>query len=130
MVVAARKGETPETAGWLGREKMAPMVSLWVYDTLDEAVDWSCRLLAQSGLGHCASIHTQDVDLARRFAAAVPASRVLVNQPAATACAGSGNPLAVSLTLGCGYWGGSSTNDNVTARHLRNVTHLAFPVDA
>jgi acetaldehyde dehydrogenase/alcohol dehydrogenase len=128
IVVGARTGdETPESSGWLAREKMAPIVSLFEYETVDEGIELASRILVGFGKGHCAVVHTKDRDLALRFGKSVPASRVIVNQPASTACGGSGNDLGISFTLGCGYWGGSSTSDNVGAAHLCNRTSLAFP---
>lgn len=130
LVVPARADERPATAGWLGGEKPAPIVSLFEYDRVDEAFALAAEVLEAFGRGHCAVIHTGNRDLALRYAKAVPASRVLVNQPASTACGGSGNGLGVSFTLGCGYWGGSSTNDNVGAQHLCNHTVFAPPAGA
>lgn len=130
IIVPARDGESVEASGWLGKEKLAPMVSLFVYETIDDAIAQAHAILVQCGLGHCAAVHTATPALAEAVAAALPASRVLVNQPAATGCGGSGNGLGVSFTLGCGYWGGSSTYENVSARHLCNVTVLAPPLNA
>lgn len=39
------------------------------------------EILEWEGAGHTFAIHTEDADAAKRFAAAVPASRVLVNTP-------------------------------------------------
>lgn len=50
----------------------------------EEAVLRRCvEILEWEGAGHTFAIHTEDADAAKRFAAAVPASRVLVNTPAA-----------------------------------------------
>ena len=46
----------------------------------EEAVLRRCvEILEWEGAGHTFAIHTEDADTAKRFAAAVPASRVLVN---------------------------------------------------
>jgi len=37
--------------------------------------------------------------------------------------------LSPSLTLGPGTWGGSIISENVTAKHMINVKHLAFEVN-
>ena len=36
--------------------------------------------------------------------------------------------LACSMTRGCGTFGGNSTTDNVTFRHLLNVKRVAYPL--
>jgi hypothetical protein len=38
--------------------------------------------------------------------------------------------LACSMTLGCGTFGGNSTTDNITFRHLLNVKRVAYPLGA
>jgi acyl-CoA reductase-like NAD-dependent aldehyde dehydrogenase len=114
--------------GPLGREKLAPLLSLFTVEGTGQGVEVCKRLLANQGAGHTAVIHTGDQALQQRFAEEVPASRVLVNGPATHGCIGVGNGLTPSLTLGCGTFGGNSTTDNVTYTNLLNVKRLARPV--
>jgi acyl-CoA reductase-like NAD-dependent aldehyde dehydrogenase len=114
--------------GPLGREKLAPLLSLFTVDGTGQGIEVCKRLLANQGAGHTAVIHTGDQALQQRFAEEVPASRVLVNGPATHGCIGVGNGLTPSLTLGCGTFGGNSTTDNVTYTNLLNVKRLARPV--
>ena len=114
--------------GPLGREKLAPLLSLFTVEGTGQGVEVCKRLLANQGAGHTAVIHTGDQALQQRFAEQVPASRVLVNGPATHGCIGVGNGLTPSLTLGCGTFGGNSTTDNVTYTNLLNVKRLARPV--
>jgi hypothetical protein len=60
------------------------------------------------------------------FGMATHASRILVNSPATREVIGQTTGLEPSLVLGCGYYGGTSTGDNVGFRHLRNLRRLAF----
>jgi acyl-CoA reductase-like NAD-dependent aldehyde dehydrogenase len=113
--------------GPLGREKLAPLLSLFTVDGTGQGLEVCKRLLANQGAGHTAVIHTGDLALQQRFAEEVPASRVLVNGPATHGCIGVGNGLTPSLTLGCGTFGGNSTTDNVTYTNLLNVKRLARP---
>ncbi len=85
-------------------------------------------MLVNQGQGHTATIHTQNPELADRFGLEIPASRILVNSPAAQGCIGIGNGLTASFTLGCGTLGGNSTTDNVTYTHLLNIKRLARSV--
>ena len=75
--------------------------------------------------GHTAVIHTTNAARVERFARAMPAGRILVNASAAQGCCGMTTGLDCSLTLGCGTFGGNSTTDNVTYRHLLNIKRVA-----
>jgi acyl-CoA reductase-like NAD-dependent aldehyde dehydrogenase len=112
-------------AGPLAGEKMAPVVSLFTTDGDDEALDLSLRLLANQGAGHTAIIHAEDESLVERFSRVIPASRILVNSPGSHGVCGITSGLSPSFTLGCGTFGGTSTTDNVSYRHLQNIKRLA-----
>jgi acetaldehyde dehydrogenase/alcohol dehydrogenase len=113
--------------GPMGREKLAPLLSLFTVDGAEEGLAVCRRLLANQGAGHTAVIHSADLARQQRFAEAVPAGRILVNGPATHGCIGVGNGLTPSLTLGCGTFGGNSTTDNVTYTNLMNIKRLARP---
>jgi hypothetical protein len=53
------------------------------------------------------------------------ASRALVNTPGSQGCCGISTGVTPSATLGCGTLGGSSTADNITYTHFRNVKRVA-----
>jgi acyl-CoA reductase-like NAD-dependent aldehyde dehydrogenase len=113
--------------GPYGREKLAPLVSLFTVDGVEQGLSVCQRLLANQGAGHTAVIHTNDQRLQQRFAEEIPTSRILVNSPTTHGCLGIGNGLVASLTLGCGTFGGNSTTDNVTYTNLLNIKRLARP---
>ena len=71
-------------------------------------------------------IHTHDQHLTRRFADEIPASRILVNSPAAQGLLGATTGLTGSFMLGCGTWGRTSTTNSVTYRDLLNIKRVAF----
>jgi acyl-CoA reductase-like NAD-dependent aldehyde dehydrogenase len=114
--------------GPFGREKLAPIVSLFTADGEDDGIGLCLRILGNGGAGHSAVIHTRSERLQLSFAQQMPVSRVLVNSPAAQGISGVGNGLTPSLTLGCGTYGRTSTTDNVTYTHLINVKRLARPL--
>ena len=113
--------------GPAGFEKLAPVLPLFTAKDEADALALCAQILEQEGIGHTAIIHTMDESRARRFAERMPASRILVRSGGSLGCIGVGNGLAISFTLGCGTDGGSSTTENVTYTHLRNVKRLAFP---
>jgi acetaldehyde dehydrogenase/alcohol dehydrogenase len=117
--------EPDDLHGPYGREKLAPILSLFTVKGEEEGLALCRQLLAREGTGHTAIIHTQDQNLAQRFGLEMPASRVLINSPGSQGCCGISTGLTPSATLGCGTLGGSSTADNVTYTHLRNIKRIA-----
>lgn len=111
----------------LGKERLAPVCSLFTVEGEDEAIALCRRLLAYEGAGHTAVIHTGDPGRVARFAAAMPTGRILVNVPATLGFCGMVTALQPSCTLGCGTFGGNSTTDNVGYENLRNIKRVAYP---
>jgi acetaldehyde dehydrogenase/alcohol dehydrogenase len=119
----------PEHAdGPLGREKMAPITSLFVVASADQALSLSQRLLANEGAGHTAIIHTHDQARIARFSRELPVSRILVNVPGTHGTLGIGTGLPPTMTLGTGTFGGTSTTDSIGYLHLLNVKRVAYSV--
>ena len=109
-------------------EKLGLILAYYVEDS-EEAVLRRCvEILEWEGAGHTFAIHTEDADAAKRFAAAVPASRVLVNTPAALGGIGATTCLFPALTLGCGAVGGSSSSNNIGPLDLINIKRVAWGV--
>lgn len=112
------------------KEKMSPVLALYEYDTLPQAIDLSLAIINNGGIGHTAGIHTPNKDHAREFAMRMPASRVIVNACTATTAGGSKqNALIPTTTMGCGSWGNNSTSDNVSVEHLITIKRMAFKHD-
>ena len=114
--------------GPYGREKLAPLLSLFTADGEDDGIRLCRQILGNGGRGHTAIIHTRSKRLQLCFARQMPVSRVLVNGPGAQGCIGLGNGLTPSLTLGCGTYGRTSTTDNVTYTNLVNIKRVAHPL--
>ncbi|MFH1940922.1 MAG: aldehyde dehydrogenase family protein [bacterium] len=115
-----------QVSGPFGHEKLAPVLSLFTVKDEEEAFELCRDILIQEGSGHTAIIHTHDRELAKRYAEAMSASRILVNVGGSLGCIGGSNGLQPSLTLGCGTLGGTSTTDNVTYKNLLNIKRLAY----
>ena len=114
--------------GPYGREKLAPLLSLFTAEGEDDGLRLCRQILGNGGSGHTAIIHTRSERLQSSFARQMPVSRVLVNGPGSQGCIGLGNGLTPSLTLGCGTYGRTSTTDNVTYTNLINVKRVAHPL--
>jgi acyl-CoA reductase-like NAD-dependent aldehyde dehydrogenase len=115
-------------SGPYGREKLAPLLSLFTADGEDDGIRLCLQLLGNGGGGHTAIIHTRSERLQSSFSERMPVSRVLVNGPGSQGCIGLGNGLTPSLTLGCGTYGRTSTTDNVTYTNLINLKRVAHPL--
>ena len=110
-------------------EKLSSVLAMYTYGDFDEAVDMVNRITTFSGPGHSCGIHTSDPEKALKLGSAVKVSRVMVNQPQCLANSGAWtNGMPMSLTLGCGTWGGNSVSENVTYKHLMNTTWISWPI--
>ena len=109
-------------------EKLGPILGCFVEPDEETVLRRCIEILEWEGAGHTFSIHTQDEGVAKRFAVAVPASRVLVNTPAALGGIGATTCLFPALTLGCGAVGGSSSSNNIGPLDLINIKRVAWGV--
>lgn len=111
---------------YMSHEKLSPVLSWFVADSKEEAISTAVKQLDFGGAGHSAGIFTSDEEIAKEYAMAVPANRVVWNQPAVHGTIGAiHNTLVPSLTLGCGARGGNITTDNVGFKNLLNIKRLA-----
>jgi acyl-CoA reductase-like NAD-dependent aldehyde dehydrogenase len=115
----------PASASIYHGEKLAPFLSMFTVTDEDEGMSVCRALLEVAGAGHTAVIHSMNAERVQRFAREMPAGRILVNSPGTQGCCGMTTGLVPSLTLGCGTFGGNSTTDNITYRHLLNVKRVA-----
>ena len=65
------------------REKLAPILGLFVEADTDRVLERSVEILHMEGAGHTFSMHAKDEALIKKFALRIPASRFLVNTPGA-----------------------------------------------
>lgn len=110
-------------------EKLSVVITLYKWESFDGAVDLVNRITTHSGAGHSCGIHTADRSRALELASQVRVSRVMVNQPQSLSNSGAWtNGMPVTLTLGCGTWGGNIASENITWKHLLNTTWVSFPI--
>jgi len=110
----------------LSLEILAPILAFYIADDFEQAIELCRQINQHGGLGHTASIFSNDVESIAYFASAVNAGRVLVNTPASHgALGGTYNKLKPSLMLACGTGGKNITTDNITAQHLLNIHRVA-----
>jgi acetaldehyde dehydrogenase (acetylating) len=109
-------------------EKLAPILALYVEDSVEKILNRAKEILEFEGIGHTFTMHAQDEELVKRFAAAIPASRILVNTPGALGGIGATTNLWPALTLGCGAMGGSASSNNIGPMDVINIKRVAYGV--
>jgi sulfoacetaldehyde dehydrogenase len=110
-------------------EKLSVTTTLYKWKTFDDAIDLVNRITDYSGAGHSCGIHTTIEKRIRELAIKVKVSRIMIRQPQCLANSGAWtNSMPMSMTLGCGSWGGTSTTENVTWKHLLNYTWVSYPI--
>ena len=122
------KADACGKADLLSKEKMCPVIA--TYDNLadwDECIAAANANLNVEGKGHSVCIHSHTTKHIEAAAQVLPVSRFLINQICATSNGGSFfNSLSATTTLGCGSWGNNSISENLSWRHLFNVSRIAY----
>jgi len=81
------------------------------------------------GTGHSCGLYTGSEASIQKFALGTKTSRVMINQPQCLSNSGNlWNGMRQTFTLGCGFWGGNSVNDNIYWRHLVNTPFVSRPL--
>ena len=110
-------------------EKLSVVLALYKYKDFQEAIDKVNEITEYQGKGHSCGIHSTDEDRIVEFAMKTYTSRVMVRQPQCLANSGAWtNGMPMSLSLGCGTWGGNISSENITWKHLLNVTWVSWPI--
>ena len=107
-------------------EKLSPVSGIIKAKDMDDALSKVLGCLDYMGKGHSCGIHTTIKEHADLLAAKVPVTKVVVNQPQSLTNSGGfvcGFP--VTMSLGCGTWGGNSVSHNVTWRDCLNFTYVS-----
>ncbi len=110
-------------------EKLSVIMAFYKAKDIDEAISLTNEIQAYQGMGHSCGIYSNSDDNIIKLAEATKTSRVMVNQPQAPSNSGNlWNGMRQTFSLGCGTWGGNSTNENINWKHLINVTWISKPL--
>lgn len=110
-------------------EKMTVTMALYRAKDIDEAIALTNAIQAYQGQGHSCGIYSRSDANIMKLANGTRTSRVMVNQPQAPSNSGNlWNGMRQTFSLGCGSWGGNSTNNNITWRDLINETWVSKPL--
>jgi sulfoacetaldehyde dehydrogenase len=110
-------------------EKLSVTMALYRAKDIDEAIRLTNGIQAYQGQGHSCGIYSKSDANILKLAEHTYTSRVMVNQPQAPSNSGNlWNGMRQTFSLGCGSWGGNSTNNNITWRDLINETWVSKPL--
>ena len=108
------------------KEKLSPVLTYYIVENFEDALDKAEKLLEFGGLGHTAVIHSENREKILKFSEKMKAGRIIVNSPSSHGGIGDiYNTNMPSLTLGCGSFGGNSTTANISSVNLINVKRVA-----
>lgn len=111
----------------LCKEKMCPVLTVCRYKDFKQAVFIAQSNLEFDGKGHSAVIHSNNKKHIEYIGRTLTVSRLVVNQPSSTSAGGNFyNGFACTTTLGCGSWGNNSISENLTYKHLINITRIGY----
>ena len=110
-------------------EKLALVLTVYRAKDFAAAKARVREILDYQGRGHSCGIHTTDMDRARELAEDLDVVRVLVNFAHTFGNGGGFNSgLGFTLSMGCGSWQKNSISENLSYRHMLNITHLVTPI--
>ncbi|MFT5709683.1 MAG: sulfoacetaldehyde dehydrogenase [Halioglobus sp.] len=110
-------------------EKLSVVMALYKVEDLAAAIELTNNIQEYSGYGHSCGLFTTSDENALKLALGTKTSRVMINQPQASSNSGAlWNGMRQTFSLGCGSWGGNVTTENITWRHLVNITWVSKPL--
>ena len=113
-------------------EKLCVVLAVYRFETFEQALKMVEAIYEVGGKGHSCGIYSFNDERIDQLARVAPVSRMMVRQPQSKANAGAfNNGMPMTSSLGCGFWGGNVTNENIHLRHFMNVTWVsrAIPED-
>ena len=127
VIVSCTKGYAENDV--LAKEKLFPVLALFLYDEWEDAMEIARANLAMEGMRHSVVIHSHTKEHIEAVPNVINVSRYGVNQVGGTALGGAmDNGLNPTTTLGCGTWGNNSISENLWFTHLMNVSRISYRV--
>jgi len=114
----------------VSREKLWPVLGFKVINGgVDEAIKDGLGMLDMMGKGHSAAVYSTNSSVIAKWGHAMPVCRTSVNAPNALGASGILTNLEPSLMIGTGFYGGSSSDNNVTPAQLVQWSRVAYNND-
>jgi sulfoacetaldehyde dehydrogenase len=110
-------------------EKLSVVLSIFKYSGFENALEMIRQIYAVGGKGHSCGIYSFNDDHIHQLALLAPVSRMMVRQPQSKANSGAfTNGMPMTSSMGCGFWGGNITNENIGLKHYMQVTWVSRPI--
>jgi sulfoacetaldehyde dehydrogenase len=110
-------------------EKLGVVLGIFKYTGWPMALDMVRQIFETGGKGHSCGIYSWNDQHIHELALLAPVSRMMVRQIQSSSNAGTfTNGMPMTSSMGCGFWGGNSTNENVSLKHYMNVTWVSRPI--
>lgn len=113
----------------LVKEKLSPILGWRRVSGRQQAIRNAQAMLKVSGAGHTSGIFAEDVETIVLWGASLDVNRTIVNKGTTMGAIGDGTNMAPTFTIGTGFAGRSSIDENVGPEHLVNWKRIAFPTD-
>ncbi|NNM11911.1 MAG: aldehyde dehydrogenase family protein [Pseudomonadales bacterium] len=127
FLIVPEKGTGPDNP--FSGEKLSAIMAFYKVNDIDDAIALTNEIQEYQGKGHSCGIYSTSDENILKLAERTFTSRVMVNQPQAPSNSGNlWNGMRQTFSLGCGTWGGNSTNENINWRHLVNITWVSKPL--
>ncbi|GAA5314992.1 MAG: aldehyde dehydrogenase family protein [Candidatus Pelagadaptatus aseana] len=127
FIIVPEEGVGPDNP--FSGEKLSAIMAFYKVKCIDTAIELTNAIQAYQGMGHSCGIYSNNDDNILKLGMGTKTSRVMVNQPQAPSNSGNlWNGMRQTFSLGCGSWGGNSTNENINWKHLVNVTWISKPL--
>jgi sulfoacetaldehyde dehydrogenase len=127
FIIVPEEGVGPENP--FSGEKLSAIMAFYKVKCIDTAIELTNAIQAYQGMGHSCGIYSNNDDNILKLGMGTKTSRVMVNQPQAPSNSGNlWNGMRQTFSLGCGSWGGNSTNENINWKHLVNITWISKPL--
>lgn len=127
VIVSCTRGYARDEV--LAKEKLFPVLALFLYDTWEECMEIAQANLTMEGMGHSVVIHSNNKEHIEAVPQVCDVSRCAVNQVGGTGLGGAmDNGLNPTTTLGCGTWGNNIISENLWYTHLMNVSRISYKV--
>ncbi len=113
----------------LCREVMCPIVRCFTYKDFKDGVEIARTNLLMEGAGHSSTIYSNNKGNIMYAGDKLPVGRLMVSQPNVNATGSTYiNGLVPTISLGCGSWGNNSISENLTYKHLMNITRVSYKI--
>lgn len=109
-------------------EQLSPILVQLSYDTFEEGVAMAKDNLLYQGAGHTTVLYSNNQEKIDYASVTIPVCRLLINLPGVAATGmGMLSNLNPTSSIGCGSWGNNSISENLTYKHLINISAVAGP---